>query len=87
MRLERVNPWERIASRRRPAFSSPLKSGVSSFEIHVAKKFAEAGSIGTLHYPEQCDEDFRSSLLYEEAFTNLVASDKHFGRTVAGEKI
>src|ERR1700730_5813963 len=29
LRLERVNPWERIASRRRPAFSSHLGNGVT----------------------------------------------------------
>jgi hypothetical protein len=30
MRLERLNRWERIASRRRPAFSSRLMKGASS---------------------------------------------------------
>jgi hypothetical protein len=30
LRLERVNRWERIASRRRPAFSTRLMNGASS---------------------------------------------------------
>ena len=35
LRLERVNPWERIASRRRPAFSSHLRNGIiGSWEIN-----------------------------------------------------
>src|SRR5258706_3569913 len=40
LRLERVNPWERIASRRRPAFSSHLRS---SIKVEVKKKHPSCG--------------------------------------------
>src|SRR6266478_6978508 len=53
LRLERVNRWERIASRRRPAFSSHL---ISSIKVEVKKKHSCIGrnfSCFAAHWMEQ----------------------------------
>src|SRR5690242_9389555 len=47
LRLERVNPWERIASRRRPAFSSHLRNGVTVTWESSKSPMTRSGRIGT----------------------------------------
>jgi hypothetical protein len=45
LRLERVNPWERIASRRRPAFSSHLRNVSQALSALAAVAITALGSV------------------------------------------